>query len=181
MEISKGIRLRQQMRAWVLRGHYQKWRLELEGFVANSNLPPCSPRIIARRPWIQSLLSLPHTVHPLSKVESLVHLIWFLHIWVTVQVRNFTSVWLTKRRWHCNHGTRPFCLLDYFPEDYLMIVDESHVTLSQVHAMYGGDRSRQMGIVFPNQEQFQNSRYCFTSSWLYDRNRRRKNDINPFG
>jgi excinuclease ABC subunit B len=36
-------------------------------------------------------------------------------------------------------GTRPFCLLDYFPDDYLMIVDESHVTLSQVHAMYGGD------------------------------------------
>ena len=34
-------------------------------------------------------------------------------------------------------GTRPFCLLDYFPEDYLMIVDESHVTISQVHAMYG--------------------------------------------
>ena len=39
-------------------------------------------------------------------------------------------------------GTRPFCLLDYFPKDFLMIVDESHVTISQVHAMYGGDRSR---------------------------------------
>jgi len=39
-------------------------------------------------------------------------------------------------------GTRPFCLLDYFPEDFLMVVDESHVTISQVHAMYGGDRSR---------------------------------------
>lgn len=36
-------------------------------------------------------------------------------------------------------GTRPFCLLDYFPKDYLMVVDESHVTISQVHAMYGGD------------------------------------------
>ena len=44
-------------------------------------------------------------------------------------------------------GTRPFCLLDYFPEDYLMIVDESHVTLSQVHAMYGGDRSRKESLV----------------------------------
>ena len=46
-----------------------------------------------------------------------------------------------------NPGTRPFCLLDYFPEDYLMIVDESHVTLSQVHAMYGGDRSRKENLV----------------------------------
>ena len=44
-------------------------------------------------------------------------------------------------------GTRPFCLLDYFPEDYLMIVDESHVTLSQVHAMYGGDKSRKENLV----------------------------------
>ncbi len=44
-------------------------------------------------------------------------------------------------------GTRPFCLLDYFPEDYLMIVDESHVTLPQVHAMYGGDRSRKENLV----------------------------------
>ena len=44
-------------------------------------------------------------------------------------------------------GTRPFCLLDYFPDDYLMIVDESHVTLSQVHAMYGGDRSRKENLV----------------------------------
>ena len=44
-------------------------------------------------------------------------------------------------------GTRPFCLLDYFPEDYLMIVDESHVTLSQVRAMYGGDRSRKENLV----------------------------------
>ena len=44
-------------------------------------------------------------------------------------------------------GTRPFCLLDYFPKDYLMIVDESHVTLSQVHAMYGGDRSRKENLV----------------------------------
>ncbi len=39
-------------------------------------------------------------------------------------------------------GTRPFCLLDYFPQDYLMVVDESHVTIPQVHAMFGGDRAR---------------------------------------
>ena len=43
--------------------------------------------------------------------------------------------------------TRPFCLLDYFPDDFLMVVDESHVTLSQVHAMYGGDRSRKENLV----------------------------------
>lgn len=44
-------------------------------------------------------------------------------------------------------GTRPFCLLDYFPDDFLTVVDESHVTLSQVHAMYGGDRSRKVNLV----------------------------------
>ena len=44
-------------------------------------------------------------------------------------------------------GSRPFCLLDYFPKDYLMVVDESHVTLSQVQAMYGGDRSRKENLV----------------------------------
>ena len=44
-------------------------------------------------------------------------------------------------------GSRPFCLLDYFPNDYLMIIDESHVTISQVHAMYGGDRSRKENLV----------------------------------
>jgi excinuclease ABC subunit B len=44
-------------------------------------------------------------------------------------------------------GTRPFCLLDYFPDDFLMVVDESHVTISQVHAMYGGDRSRKETLV----------------------------------
>lgn len=44
-------------------------------------------------------------------------------------------------------GTRPFCLLDYFPKDYLMVIDESHVTIPQVHAMYGGDRSRKMSLV----------------------------------
>lgn len=44
-------------------------------------------------------------------------------------------------------GTRPFCLLDYFPQDYLMVIDESHVTVSQVHAMYGGDRSRKENLV----------------------------------
>jgi len=46
-----------------------------------------------------------------------------------------------------NPGSRPFCLLDYFPEDFLMIIDESHVTVSQVHAMYGGDRSRKENLV----------------------------------
>ena len=44
-------------------------------------------------------------------------------------------------------GTRPFCLLDYFPKDFLLVVDESHVTLSQVSAMYGGDRSRKENLV----------------------------------
>lgn len=44
-------------------------------------------------------------------------------------------------------GTRPFCLLDYFPNDYLMVVDESHVTIPQIRAMYGGDRSRKTTLV----------------------------------
>jgi excinuclease ABC subunit B len=44
-------------------------------------------------------------------------------------------------------GTRPFCLLDYFPEDFLMVIDESHVTISQIGAMYGGDRSRKVNLV----------------------------------
>jgi len=44
-------------------------------------------------------------------------------------------------------GTRPFCLLDYFPEDYLTVIDESHVTLPQIRAMYGGDRSRKENLV----------------------------------
>jgi excinuclease ABC subunit B len=44
-------------------------------------------------------------------------------------------------------GTRPFCLLDYFPDDYLMLVDESHVSIPQVGAMYGGDRSRKENLV----------------------------------
>ncbi|MEC9065564.1 MAG: excinuclease ABC subunit UvrB [Bacteroidota bacterium] len=44
-------------------------------------------------------------------------------------------------------GTRPFCLLDYFPENYLMVIDESHVTIPQVHAMYGGDKSRKQNLV----------------------------------
>jgi len=44
-------------------------------------------------------------------------------------------------------GTRPFCLLDYFPDDFLMVIDESHVTIPQVHAMYGGDRSRKVNLV----------------------------------
>jgi len=44
-------------------------------------------------------------------------------------------------------GNRPFCLLDYFPDDFLMIIDESHVTIPQVRAMWGGDRSRKMNLV----------------------------------
>ncbi|MCK5467665.1 MAG: UvrB/UvrC motif-containing protein, partial [Cyclobacteriaceae bacterium] len=44
-------------------------------------------------------------------------------------------------------GNRPFCLLDYFPDDFLMIIDESHVTVPQIHAMWGGDRSRKMNLV----------------------------------
>jgi excinuclease ABC subunit B len=44
-------------------------------------------------------------------------------------------------------GQRPFCLMDYFPQDYLLIIDESHVTVSQVGAMYGGDRSRKVNLV----------------------------------
>lgn len=44
-------------------------------------------------------------------------------------------------------GMRPFCLLDYFPEDFLMVIDESHVTVPQIRAMYGGDRSRKLSLV----------------------------------
>jgi excinuclease ABC subunit B len=44
-------------------------------------------------------------------------------------------------------GMRPFCLLDYFPDDYLMVIDESHVTVPQIRAMYGGDRSRKISLV----------------------------------
>jgi len=44
-------------------------------------------------------------------------------------------------------GTRPFCLLDYFPDDYLIVIDESHVTVPQVRAMWGGDRSRKVNLV----------------------------------
>ena len=44
-------------------------------------------------------------------------------------------------------GSRPFCLLDYFPDDFLMVIDESHVTLPQIRAMYGGDRSRKINLV----------------------------------
>ncbi|MDA0196825.1 MAG: excinuclease ABC subunit UvrB [Bacteroidetes bacterium] len=46
-----------------------------------------------------------------------------------------------------NQGDRPFCLLDYFPDDYLMIIDESHVSVPQVRAMWGGDRSRKVNLV----------------------------------
>jgi excinuclease ABC subunit B len=44
-------------------------------------------------------------------------------------------------------GTRPFCLIDYFPDDFVLMVDESHVTLPQIKAMYGGDRSRKLNLV----------------------------------
>lgn len=44
-------------------------------------------------------------------------------------------------------GSRPFCLLDYFPDDYITVIDESHVTIPQIHAMYGGDRSRKENLV----------------------------------
>ena len=44
-------------------------------------------------------------------------------------------------------GTRPFCLLDYFPKDFLMVIDESHVTTPQIRAMYGGDRARKINLV----------------------------------
>src|SRR5690606_34622305 len=44
-------------------------------------------------------------------------------------------------------GTRPFCLLDYFPDDFLLVVDESHVTIPQISGMYGGDRSRKLNLV----------------------------------
>ncbi len=46
-----------------------------------------------------------------------------------------------------NPGDRPFCLLDYFPDDFMLFVDESHVTIPQVRAMYGGDRSRKLNLV----------------------------------
>ncbi|MBL7926297.1 MAG: excinuclease ABC subunit UvrB [Bacteroidia bacterium] len=46
-----------------------------------------------------------------------------------------------------NAGMRPFCLLDYFPQDFVLVVDESHVTVSQIRAMYGGDRSRKVNLV----------------------------------
>ena len=46
-----------------------------------------------------------------------------------------------------NEGSRPFCLIDYFPDDFMLFVDESHVTLSQVKAMYGGDRARKENLV----------------------------------
>ena len=46
-----------------------------------------------------------------------------------------------------NAGDRPFCLIDYFPKDFLLVVDESHVSIPQIRAMYGGDRSRKMNLV----------------------------------
>jgi excinuclease ABC subunit B len=44
-------------------------------------------------------------------------------------------------------GTRPFCLLDYFPDDFLLVIDESHVTIPQIRGMFGGDRSRKLSLV----------------------------------
>jgi excinuclease ABC subunit B len=44
-------------------------------------------------------------------------------------------------------GQRPFCLLDFFPDDFLLVVDESHVTIPQIRAMWGGDRSRKESLV----------------------------------
>ncbi len=44
-------------------------------------------------------------------------------------------------------GTRPYCLLDFFPEEFLLVIDESHVSVPQIHAMYGGDRARKMNLV----------------------------------
>lgn len=44
-------------------------------------------------------------------------------------------------------GTRPYCLLDFFPDDFLMVIDESHVSVPQIHAMYGGDRARKLNLV----------------------------------
>lgn len=53
------------------------------------------------------------------------------------------SLYLSSRK----PGQRPYCLLDYFPDDYLLVVDESHQTIPQIHAMYGGDRSRKLALV----------------------------------
>ncbi len=53
------------------------------------------------------------------------------------------SRFLDRRR----PGTRPFCLLDYFPDDFMMVIDESHVTIPQISGMYGGDRSRKLNLV----------------------------------
>lgn len=57
-------------------------------------------------------------------------------------VENYSRYFDRRQR-----GQRPFCLLDYFPEDYLMVIDESHVTVPQVRAMWGGDRSRKENLV----------------------------------
>ena len=57
-------------------------------------------------------------------------------------VENYSRYFDRRQR-----GQRPFCLLDYFPDDYLMVIDESHVTLPQVRAMWGGDRSRKENLV----------------------------------
>ena len=55
---------------------------------------------------------------------------------------------MIKETGHCREpGTRPYCLLDFFPKDYLMVIDESHVSVPQINAMYGGDRSRKESLV----------------------------------
>ncbi|NBV13824.1 MAG: excinuclease ABC subunit UvrB [Sphingobacteriia bacterium] len=53
------------------------------------------------------------------------------------------SRWLTER----TPGSRPYCLIDYFPDDFLLVVDESHVTLPQIRGMFGGDRSRKLSLI----------------------------------
>lgn len=57
-------------------------------------------------------------------------------------IENYSSYFDGRKQ-----GMRPFCLLDYFPKDYMLVIDESHVTIPQIHAMYGGDRSRKMNLV----------------------------------
>ncbi|MCO5247567.1 MAG: excinuclease ABC subunit UvrB [Chitinophagales bacterium] len=57
-------------------------------------------------------------------------------------IENYSRFFDRRKR-----GDRPFCLLDYFPDDYLLVIDESHVTIPQIGAMYGGDRSRKLNLV----------------------------------
>ena len=63
-------------------------------------------------------------------------------LWYCSGIENY-SRYFDRRK----PGERPFCLLDYFPDDFLLVIDESHVTIPQVGAMYGGDRSRKVNLV----------------------------------